>query len=105
MQRKALRMLRDPKTLMGIRMWLFHVKLVCLYLLMLLLPHVSANWWYCAAEGGYCDRPGRIRYGASGRYHYGNGPNTQGFSLGLHHAESLAAHRKKSSPESVSFFE
>ena len=19
------------------------------------VPHVSANWWYCAAEGGYCD--------------------------------------------------
>ena len=31
-------------------------------------------------------------------------PYTQGFLLGLHHAGSFAAHREKSSPESVFFF-
>lgn len=32
-------------------------------------------------------------------------PYTQGFLLGLHHAGSFVAHREKSSPESVFFFE
>lgn len=32
-------------------------------------------------------------------------PYMQGFLLGLHYAGSFAAHREKSSPESVAFFE
>lgn len=50
------------------------VRLLCYILIFMLMPYCSFAWWYCAGEGGYCNKHGRIRYGVNGRYHYGNGP-------------------------------
>ncbi len=54
-----------------------HMKVSLLYytlFILILMPYATFAWWYCAGEGGYCNKGGRIRYGTNGRYHYGNGP-------------------------------